>query len=532
MVHVLHILALLTKEIKRGKIKRFLRKLIGRPDIEDALRRFEKLTQEESRMVAVQNLKSTHGVGEKVTRLRNNVQDLGDGVEGANNKLDVILHGSNDLTGNRLRQVIVNWLSPPDLSTNFENANDAHHESTGEWLTQGTVFKSWKQSSSLLWINGKPGSGKTVLSSTIIQDINNTGLGHYGLFFFDFKDAGKSNARSLLSSLVVQLSDQSNELFDVLRGLHSSHRNNRQPPSVDALTQCLEDMLRVAHEVPIYFIIDALDECPFTNEQSSPRRQVLTLVEKFVKLSLPNLRICVTSRPEADIQATLGPLTSTSNTISLHDESGQKEDIVNFVRSEVLFYANLLRWREEDKEFAIETLSDKADGTFRWVACQLEILRPCLPPSVRRTLEELPGDLDATYERILEKIPSVNRVYTHRLLQCLSVAARPLEVEELAEVLAIEFDVMGGIPKLTEDFRWENQEQAVLSTCSSLVTIVNYRGSRRVQFSHFSVLEFLTSDRLANSESSALSYYYIQRESAHTVMAQACLGALLQLGDH
>ena len=122
-------------------------------------------------------------------------------------------------------------------------------------------------------------------------------------------------------------------------------------------------MLRVAHEIPIYLIIDALDECPSTNEQSSPRRQVLTLVEKFVKLDLPNLRICVTSRPEADIQATLGPLTSTPNIISLHEENGQKNDIVNFVKSEVLFDANMRRWREEDKEFAIKTLSDKADGT-------------------------------------------------------------------------------------------------------------------------------------------------------------------------
>jgi hypothetical protein len=122
-------------------------------------------------------------------------------------------------------------------------------------------------------------------------------------------------------------------------------------------------MLQVAHEVPIYLIIDALDECPFANEQSSPRRQVLTLVEKFVKLNLPNLRICVTSRPESDIQATLGLLTSTSNTISLHDESGQKNDIVKFVRSEVLFYANLRRWREEDRELAIKTLSEKAGGT-------------------------------------------------------------------------------------------------------------------------------------------------------------------------
>ena len=200
-------------------------------------------------------------------------------------------------------------------------------------------------------------------SSTIIQDINKTEPGHYGFFFFDFKDASKSNARSLLSSLIVQLSDQSNDLFDVLLGLNSSHRNSSQSPSVDALTKCLEDMLRVAHKVPIYLIIDALDECPFTDEQSSPRRQVLTLVEKFVKLNLPNLRFCITSRPEADIQATLRHLTSASNIISLHDEIGQKNDIVNFVRSEVLFYANLRRWREEDKEFAIKTLSDKADGT-------------------------------------------------------------------------------------------------------------------------------------------------------------------------
>ena len=203
----------------------------------------------------------------------------------------------------------------------------------------------------------------TLTSSTIIQDINKTEPGHYGFFFFDFKDPGKSNARSLLSSLIVQLSDQSNDLFNVLLGLNSSHRNYSQSPSVDALTQCLEDMLRVPHEVPVYLIIDALDECPFTNEQSSPRRQVLTLVEKFVKLNLPNLRICVTSRPEPDIQATLGRLTSTSNIISLHDESGQRNDIVNFVRSEILFHANLRRWREEDKKFAIETLSYKADGT-------------------------------------------------------------------------------------------------------------------------------------------------------------------------
>ena len=169
---------------------------------------------------------------------------------------------------------------------------------------------------------------------------------------------------------------------------------------------------------------------------------------------------------------------------------------------------------------------------FRWVFCQLEILRHCFPPSVRRILAELPETLDATYERILREIPKTNRVYTHRLMQCLTVAARPLAVEELAEVLAIDFDAAGGIPKLNEGFRWADQEKAVLSACSSLVAIVEDGNSRRVQFSHFSVKEFLTSDRLAASDVDVLRGHHIRLEPAHTIMAQACLSVLLRLDDH
>ncbi len=146
----------------------------------------------------------------------------------------------------------------------------------------------------------------------------------------------------------------------ILLDLYSSHRNKMQPPSVNALTRCLENMLRVSNEVPIYLIVDALDECP--NAETSPwRGRVLALVEKFVKCDLPKLRICITSCPEADIQATLGPLTPTSN-ISLHDESGQKGDIVDFVKSEVLSDPDMRRWREEDKDSVIKTLSDKSGG--------------------------------------------------------------------------------------------------------------------------------------------------------------------------
>ena len=165
--------------------------------------------------------------------------------------------------------------------------------------------------------------------------------------------------------------------------------------------------------------------------------------------------------------------------------------------------------------------------------CQLEALRHCLPPSVARILEELPETLDETYERVLREINKANREHARRLLQCLTVALRPLRVEELAEVLAIDFDApaRGGIPQLNPKWRWTDQHQAVLSTCSSLIEIVDDGHSQMVQFSHFSVKEYLTSGRLADSYSGDVSRYYIALEPAHTILAQACLGVLLHLHE-
>jgi ankyrin repeat protein len=167
------------------------------------------------------------------------------------------------------------------------------------------------------------------------------------------------------------------------------------------------------------------------------------------------------------------------------------------------------------------------------VYCQLEILRQCLPPSVRHILDELPETLDETYERVLKDIKKVNREHAIRLLHCLTVAIRPLRVDELAEVLAIDFDAArrDGIPKLNPNWRWADQHQAVLSTCSSLITVVDDGDSQVVQFSHFSVKEYLTSDRLANANGD-VSRYHILLCSAHTILAQACLGVLFRFDDH
>jgi len=145
----------------------------------------------------------------------------------------------------------------------------------------------------------------------------------------------------------------------------------------------------------------------------------------------------------------------------------------------------------------------------------------------------LPETLDETYERILRGINKAQKDEARRLLQCLTVAVRPLRVEELAELLAFDFQASssGGIPMLKEDWRWDDQEEAVLSTCSSLIAIVPSGGSLVVQFSHFSVKEYLTLPRLARSHGD-VSRFHIDLEPAHTILAQACLGTLLRLDEH
>jgi serine/threonine-protein phosphatase 6 regulatory ankyrin repeat subunit B len=169
---------------------------------------------------------------------------------------------------------------------------------------------------------------------------------------------------------------------------------------------------------------------------------------------------------------------------------------------------------------------------FRWVVCQLDVLRRCLAPNLRRRLNELPQSLDETYERVLREIHSTNQGDARRLLHCLAVAKQPLRVEELAEVLAYDLDAADGqIPRFHAEWRWEDQEQAVLSACSSLISIVDREGSRVVQFSHFSVKEFLTSKRLAAADGD-VSQYHILPEQAHTTFTRACLGVLLRLDDH
>ena len=179
-------------------------------------------------------------------------------------------------------------------------------------------------------------------------------------FYFDFRDVDKQKLSNLLPSLLIQLSARSDPCCDILSQLYSLHDRGVRRPSDRSMVECLKEMLTLNAQGPAYIIMDGLDECPVTSTIPSPREEVLELVDELVGLRLPNVHICVTSRPEHDIQAVLERLTLRS--VSLHDESGQQQDIATYVDTFVHSDQRMRRWREEDKDLVIKTLSEKADG--------------------------------------------------------------------------------------------------------------------------------------------------------------------------
>jgi len=200
-------------------------------------------------------------------------------------------------------------------------------------------------------------------SSTIIEEIDamrKWGLASLAFHYYDFRENEKKDRRGLLSSMLVQLCHQSDNYCDILSKFYMEHAGGCRLPNDDALFHCLMSILEYPGEAPIFLIVDALDECPDTSSLSSPRKKVLKLVEMLIDSRLPNLRLCITSRPEADIKLAIEPLTFCS--VSIHDESGQMRDIESYIKSTVNSDRKMRRWRPEHKQLVIDVLTKRADG--------------------------------------------------------------------------------------------------------------------------------------------------------------------------
>jgi len=203
-----------------------------------------------------------------------------------------------------------------------------------------------------------------VISSSIIKNIKSeceTGLASVAYYYFDYKDKDKQGVRGLLSSLLSQLCARSQDSYDILQSLYGIHQNGLEQPNEGDLFQTLKKVLELRHHGRVYIVMDAVDENPNTHGIPTPREDVLQLIKELVDLRHPDIRICVTSRPEEDIKMALER--SASHDVSLHAQEGQRSDIIDYIRSVVEFDRNIQqKWRAEDRKLVVDSLSKNAKG--------------------------------------------------------------------------------------------------------------------------------------------------------------------------
>ncbi|KAI0261708.1 hypothetical protein BC834DRAFT_894258 [Gloeopeniophorella convolvens] len=491
VAELLSIFALVTKQIKQGRLRALMKALRGKTEVEDALRLLDQLTRDEAVAVGVETW---------------------DGVRG-------LVSEARQWAEYRRAQLLCRyreWLSAPHPSTNHNAACAVRLGGTGKWFLEGSVYREWKAGGSLLWIHGKLGSGKTVLCSSIIEDIlrlRATESVSVAYFYCDFGDPTKKSIRGLLCSILVQLCTQSESHTEHLSALYSTHDGGFRQPSDDELVRCLKSMLESPKSGTKYLIIDALDECSDSG-LPPPRAKIIDLLKELCSLYRSHgVRVCIFSRPEHDIQSSLEPLEP--QVMSLDTAGGHARDIVHYVDSTIASDPEMSGWDTNIKNVVVETLSQKAHGMFRYVSCQLEALRECHPPDVPSALVGFPKGLEETYERALHRISERKWKYAYRLFQRLIRASGPLRVDEAARIFSIDFESRPapGDP-----------ERALLSICSSLVTIASDASGRRVvQFAHFSVGEYLTSAGLALSRNIKTSRYHVGPELSRTTPVHTCV---------
>ncbi|SCO84738.1 uncharacterized protein FRV6_08865 [Fusarium oxysporum] len=392
---------------------------------------------------------------------------------------------------------IERWLSPPDYSTNANMARKRRHPGTGTWLLNSPVFQEWKLGSRQhLWLYGLAGCGKTILSTTILDHLLRIDTYTTLAFFFDFNDPKKQKLEDLLRSLAVQLYYTGNDAARRLDSLFTSHDGGRRQPDTNALSACVDAMIQIAGKV--FIIIDALDECIAREE----------LLQWLKHLASRKAQLIVTGRPEVEFQSAIPRSFGKRNCVQL-DKNVVNGDIRSYVEATLEQKPDFV-----DKKLSpniLEEMRDKigngADGMFRWAACQLESLARCLSPAaIEIALLSLPRDLNETYYRMLENIPSEYRRDAIRLLQFLVHTKRPLTLPEAVEVIATEINQE---PRGFTVKRRLFQAADILRYCPSLVIIAKVtkyaKTVEELHLAHFSVKEYLLKQAQFNLENASIA---------------------------
>ncbi|KAG2340434.1 hypothetical protein BDR05DRAFT_1002613 [Suillus weaverae] len=394
------------------------------------------------------------------------------------------------------RRKVLEWMSPVSCAEKHHTSRLQRTSETGGWIFDANEYKTWNTSKcAFLWLNGQPGHGKTILASSIIDTIQHSDEAEpqtLAYFYCNFGDYRTTNAAAVLRSLIVQLLQQSKDDWitkignqqesntegdlDSLRDLWQ--QNKPYPTDLRFLRKLLVEasMLVRRQNRPAVLVIDALDECEHYSD----------LVGHLVNLAKDaQLRLFVTSRSEPDIQDAFHNLP----TISLKDSTEQmKADICAHITEQLKAQKRLSRLSDELKNTIFEKLLEKAEGMFRWVQCQLDVIMRCkIPDSIRKALDDLPKGLYETYERIIHSIEERGQdddLIAQSCLLWLAGTFTPLTLDQLNEAMMIEVKQSNLNPDLGVV-----DPMDIVVACGSLVTYDEKTGV--VALSHYSVKEYL-----------------------------------------
>ncbi|KAF7972864.1 hypothetical protein HWV62_16906 [Athelia sp. TMB] len=396
------------------------------------------------------------------------------------------------------------WIKAADISPSYNAARKKHQFGTGSWFLNGSQFSQWKaQPGSVLWLYGGPGSGKTILCSSAIENIIRCCKSQpisrgYAYFFFDGTRAQPEALTydTLIRSIITQLSDRSGDKIpDALADMYDACDAGHRQPLETQLENTLARILETFDST--YIVIDSLDEC-------MEKADVLQWIRALTSESSGKLHLMLTSRPEPEIERGLASLSNLQKVL-VRDPS-TRDDIVIYLTAR-LQSAEMDKWDESEKNMIQTAFVDGSDGMLRWVALQVDALKECNSKLDLQThLGSLPRGLDETYARIFQR--SKHPDYLRTLLSWLVFCKRPMMVTELAEVLAVDFSG-GGLPLYRPERRYKRPAD-ILGICYGLVT--EFEGT--VQLAHFSVKEYFIE-------------YIASEEISHSLIAQTCLAHLL-----
>ncbi|KAJ7461184.1 ankyrin repeat-containing domain protein [Mycena latifolia] len=436
-----------------------------------------------------------------------------------------LLHGQNVLDKNmqtlvngETRRNLKEWLKPADVAVSEQDAANKRHPETGKWLLERAEFKEWIYAPrSLLWLHGISGSGKTVLSSTIIKALRNR-TEPVVFFYFDTNNSGQRTVTQLLRLLVTQLSVQADSPDKTLSGLWKSHANGQHLPSdsvliSDALIPILTEFNR-----PVYIVLDALDEC-------SEREKLLDSLIKILEAAPSNIHLLLTSRPEV-----LHGTELVQRAVSLSLEGCVDEDIKSYITDMVSKLGD--EWTDERKDQIRLGLLECSNGMFRLAALQLDQVLNCdgRESQVTKALSEMPTSLETLYNRILQDIADPDMVSA---VGCaiiwLMFSKCPMKLGEIIDTMAFDFD--------RQPLRFNPAERmrpkALLAVCGGLLTVSGNKEddteddkedtSTMVKLAHASVNEYFLS---ANKPRELYGDSAFMEPTGHLLIARTCIAYL------